>query len=493
MNFKIKSNNEKLPAVVVVPLVQNAEGKANLSIVQTVLTDLPDSLADDFGAGVGEVLVWYHQRQKLLLLGLGKTPKMREVIKAFRQLGSKHQGKLTTQFAVDFSYLPTCNFELLDATVNGLELSSYDPGTYKSDKKGTNETEPTESTVVLALPHDMKQNDAEAAIQRGRVIAEAQREIMELVNAPANKKLPERLGDWASQTGKMYGLKVKVMKKREIEKTGLHALLAVNRGSESPPVFIIMDHQPKDLPADALTIALVGKGVTFDTGGVSIKGSANMHYMKSDMGGAAAVLGTLRSAARLKLPIRLIGVVPATDNSVDATAIKPSDVIDSYSGKTIEIIDTDAEGRLILADGLAYVNEKYSPDYLINLATLTGSTVRALGYHAAALFTDNDELAKQLRTAGDDTGERVWQLPLWDEYKTDLESDVADIRNFSGKPVAGAINAATFLQFFTSEHPAWAHLDIAGVAFGDTGFTKMKSATGFGVRLLVHWLENLTQ
>ena len=216
-----------------------------------------------------------------------------------------------------------------------------------------------------------------------------------------------------------------------------------------------------------------------------------MHMMKSDMGGAAAVLGTVDAAAQLKLPVRVIGVIPATENSTDGRSTKPGDVITSYSGKTVEVIDTDAEGRLILADGLSYLLKHYQPDTVIDLATLTGSVVSALGYHAAGLFTNNDDLARQLTQSGDKTGERLWRLPLWDAYKDDIKSDVADVKNFHGKPINGAIAAAKFLEFFTEEHPAWAHLDIAGTAFGDTEFGTQKNATGFGIRLLIDYLRSL--
>ena len=172
------------------------------------------------------------------------------------------------------------------------------------------------------------------------------------------------------------------------------------------------------------------------------------------------------------------------------SAIKPSDVIQSYSGKTIEIIDTDAEGRLILADGLAYMMKHFHPDILIDLATLTGSAVRTLGYHAAVLFANNDQTARKFSEIGEQTGERIWRLPLWDVYKEDIKSDVADIRNFSGRPLAGAIGAAKFLEFFTQEHPDWVHMDIAGVAFGDSEFSNQKSATGFGIRLLIEYLSS---
>jgi leucyl aminopeptidase len=196
-------------------------------------------------------------------------------------------------------------------------------------------------------------------------------------------------------------------------------------------------------------------------------------------------------AAKLKLDIHLVGVIPAAENSVDANSYRPGDVINSYSGKSIEIIDTDAEGRVVLADGLAYILKNYNPTYLVDLATLTGNCIAALGYSTSGIFTHNDEMANDLTAAGESVHERVWRLPLWDDYAPDMHSDIADIKNFSGKPVAGAITAAKFLEAFTLEHPKWTHIDIAGVAFSDSEFAKMRTATGYGVRLLYTYMNML--
>ena len=203
------------------------------------------------------------------------------------------------------------------------------------------------------------------------------------------------------------------------------------------------------------------------------------------------VLGTMQLIADLKLPVKVTAIVPCCENSVDSKSFLPSDVIKSYSGHTIEIIDTDAEGRLILADGLSYIIKNYKPQIIIDIATLTGSSVATFGYECAALFTNNEELSKNIQLAGDQVGERLWPLPLWDTYKTDIESDIADVKNYSGKPVAGAISAAKFLEYFTEKHTAWMHLDIAGVAFGDDEFAKSKHATAYGVHLLTKFIENL--
>jgi leucyl aminopeptidase len=206
------------------------------------------------------------------------------------------------------------------------------------------------------------------------------------------------------------------------------------------------------------------------------------------MGGAAATLGTLEAAAKLQLPVHLVGIVPSTDNSVDALSIKPSDVITGHSGKTIEIIDTDAEGRLVMSDGLSYAQKHYAPKTLIDIATLTGSAVRTFGYECAAMMSKDESLVAAFSKAGDACGERVWPLPPWDDYNGALDSDVADIKNYSGRPINGAIDAFKFLEFFTSDHPSFIHFDIAGVALKQGPFAKDRQATGYGMRLFIEWL-----
>lgn len=453
---------------------------------------LSDLLKEDFKAEKGSIHIIYGDKSKLFLIGLGKNPTFADTVKTFRSCAHKYKKQFSNDVGINFLHQKSSDWAMLiDAAVNGLALAKYDIGRFKSSEKEAHPlaNEATQLSLFVAKEH---KETAEKAAQKGLAAAETQLSIFDLINAPSNKKLPTDLSQWASDSGEKYGYSVEVFDIEKIKATGLEALLAVNRGSEYPPTFTIMEYKPQNSEDKKLPkVGIVGKGVTFDTGGLSLKPSNNMHYMKSDMGGAAAVFGAMELTAKLQLPVHLIGIVPATDNSIGSKAIKPSDVIDSYSGKTIEIIDTDAEGRLILADGLAYIIKHYAPETLIDLATLTGSSVRTFGYHAGALFTNNDKLANALTAAGESTGERVWRLPLWKEYESDIQSDVADVRNFSGRPIAGAIGAAKFLEFFTNNHPNWAHLDIAGVAFGDSEFTKQKSGTGFGVRLLVAFLEQL--
>jgi leucyl aminopeptidase len=494
MIISTKIDLENYPPSLIVPLSAGEHLPKALGPIADE-TGVPlSALQQEFKAELADMHTLYTGESRVHLLGLGKQAGFSETLKAFRSFAHQYARQLHTQIGISLSHydgeLPAA--QTIEAAVNGLLLGTYQIGRFKT--KDLPDLHPLRSAgaqLELTVPAKAK-DDCQIAAERGAAIAMTQMRIMDLVNAPSNKKRPVVLAEWAQQSGEQHGYSVKVMDKAEIEATGLHALLAVNRGSEAPPFFIIMEYKPKEASGDLPKVGLVGKGVTFDTGGLSIKPSANMHYMKSDMGGAAAVLGTMEAAAKLQLPVHLIGIVPTTDNSVDAAAIMPSDVIDSYSGKTIEIIDTDAEGRLILADGLAYMTKHFQPDTLIDLATLTGSSVRTLGYHAAALFSNDDALAEQLHQASQRTGERVWRLPTWEVYGDELKSDVADIRNLGVRPMSGAITAAKFLEFFTADHPHWAHLDIAGVAFGDSEYTSQKSASGYGVRLLIDYLQHNT-
>lgn len=494
MVLKITPTLKSLPAAVIVPVAAGDALKRTAAAIASSTGASAALIEEDFKAEQGEIHTLYQGAVRFFLLGLGNAPGFQEILKTFRSFSHKFRQKLPPRIAVSLLHdnLSGDAATWTEAAVNGLALGAYQIGHYKTTTANNGHVLARPDAGLAILVEEKLAAGCRKAARQGLAVAETQMRIFQLVNAPSNKKTPQSLAQWAMESGKQYGYSVKVLDKEQILAEGLHALLAVNRGSEHPPAFIIMEYRPAKMPKRKLkTIGLVGKGVTFDTGGLSIKPSANMHYMKSDMGGAAAVFGMMEVAAKLQLPVHLAGIVPSTDNSVDAKAIKPSDVIGSYSGKTIEVIDTDAEGRLILADGLCYMARNYRPSTMINLATLTGSTVRTFGYHAAALFSNNDELAARLCAAGERTGERLWRLPLWDVYKDDIRSDVADLRNFSGKPVAGAIGAAKFLEAFIEGHPAWAHLDIAGVAFNDSEFSSQKSATAYGVRLLLDYISHL--
>ena len=447
-------------------------------------------LERDFSGKAKATLTLYTQRdnqrpRRIYLLGVGEMKTVGDVLGVARSFVHKNRDALSDTLGIHLAGNEAEQTLLAEGIANGAELGTYVIGRYQTASPKEEITFSDTGTLTF-FPKELS-DEAKTAIERGRKTGETQTRIMDLVNAPANKKNPQDLAAWARSSGAENGFEVTVFDKAKCEEIGLHGLLAVNRGSEYGAQFVIMEYRGEggNLPK----IGLVGKGVTFDTGGVSIKPSTNLHFMKSDMGGSAAVLGAMELTAKLQLPVHLIGICGFTDNSVDAKAIKPSDVIGSYSGKNIEIIDTDAEGRLTLADGLNYMVRHYAPETLLDLATLTGSSVRALGYLAGALMTKNDDLREELRSAGDATGERLWPLPLWDSYGKYIESDVADVKNYSGMPVAGAITAGKFLEHFVEDHPRWAHLDIAGVAIADGEFSKQRSATAFGVRLLVEWLR----
>jgi leucyl aminopeptidase len=494
MQVTINHTIEPSPDVLIVPVAKKNDPGRTFELIGHATNTPPDFIRSDFKAGLKDVHTLYFKEnqssKRILLLGLGDNPGSLDVINAFRSLLFKRKSSLPSLIGVSFLHdnLPGEPAAWIEAAVNGIALGFYDIGLYKTEEKQEQALRQEETNLVIFAPESLGAS-AVAATEKGLALAQTQLEVFNLVNAPANKKTPQTMSEWALRSGEKYGFTVKVFDKQEIETLGFHALLAVNRGSENPPSFIVMEYKPETPPVKK--IGLVGKGVTFDTGGLSIKPSANMHYMKTDMGGAAAVMGAIEMAAKLKLPIHIICVVPATDNLVDAKSIKPGDVIGSYNGKTIEVIDTDAEGRLILADGLSYLARQYQPDVLIDLATLTGSCIRTLGTYAGGLFSNNDELVNGILKSSEKTGERLWRLPLWDDYKKEIKSDVADVKNFSGSPSAGAITAAKFLELFIENHPAWAHLDIAGVAVSDSEFSTQKSATAFGVRLLIDYMESL--
>ena len=486
MNITLQTQPEQTGDLII-PIIQTDALADRLGDLAHRL-HLPTSvLQRDFKAEAKETTILYDaDGRKTYLLGLGSGPSTMDWLRAIRKFFFDQKNKLPARVTVD---LTAFDGGVVEAVALGVRGGGYDLRLYQTDKGDAPVFYGKMGRLSLWVRPD-QETTAQDALTRAEAIAQTQLAILNLMNAPANYKTPQTLADWAKASGQQYGYDVAVLEQDELEKQGLGALLSVSRGSSVPPVLIVAEYQPEGVD-NPPTVGLVGKGVTFDTGGVSIKQATNMHLMKSDMGGAAAVLGTLEAAAKLKLPVHLIGVVPATENSTDGRSTKPGDVVTAYNGKTIEVIDTDAEGRVILADGLGYLLRHYQPDVLLDLATLTGSVIAALGYHAAGLFTQNDELAAQLTAAADRSGERLWRLPLWDAYKDDIKSDVADVKNFSGKPINGAIAAAKFLEVFAEEHPAWAHLDIAGVAFADTEFGSQKNATAFGIRLLIDYLQTL--
>jgi leucyl aminopeptidase len=461
-------------------LIQTLEATGDILLLRTFEIGTEPENQQVFKAEKGEI--WWPSENEIWL-GLGRTPKVPAILKIFRSLFFKRKDRWPEQMVLDAKGKSA---SWIEAAVNGAILGGYNIQLYKSEPKIFSTFFGENGKLFILV--DAVSEENEGAMNLAQKTALTQIRIMDLMNAPGNYKTPEILADWAFESGEKNGYQVTVFDKDKLEELGMHALLSVSKGSDVPPVMIVSEYKPESYQK---TIALVGKGVTFDTGGISIKPSTNMHLMKSDMGGAAAVLGMVELAAQLMLPVRIIGVIPSTENCTDGSSTKPGDVINSYAGKTIEVIDTDAEGRLILADGLSYAVREFKPDVVIDLATLTGSVIQTLGYEAAGLFTSSDTLAVDLIKSGENTGERLWRLPVWDEYKEEISSDIADLKNYHGKPLAGAIVAAKFLEVFTDEHPEWAHLDIAGMAFGEAEFAPGRAGTAFGIRLLRDYLSAL--
>ncbi len=320
----------------------------------------------------------------------------------------------------------------------------------------------------------------EEAMRRGEAIAHGMTLAKDLGNLPGNVCTPTHLAEEAATVAKTHALRIEVLETRDMEKLGMGALLSVARGSAQPPKFIVLQYQGADRKTQP--VALVGKGVTFDTGGISLKPGGEMDEMKFDMCGAASVLGTIQAAATLRLPLNVVALIPATENMPGGKATKPGDVVKSLSGQTVEILNTDAEGRLILCDALTYA-ERFDPAAVVDVATLTGACVIALGHVASGLFANDDALAREMLAAGELSYDRAWQLPLWDDYQEQLKSNFADMANIGGRP-AGSVTAACFLSRFARKY-RWAHLDIAGVAWKSG---KDKGATGRPVPLLTQFL-----
>ncbi|MBI5275887.1 MAG: leucyl aminopeptidase [Burkholderiales bacterium] len=334
--------------------------------------------------------------------------------------------------------------------------------------------------VVFHVGNASEAVAAEAAIARATAIADGIRLAKDLANLPGNLCTPPYVGAQARIFGERNGLEVQVLGPEEITRLGMNGLLAVARGSSQPPQLIVMEY--RGAARDAPPVVLVGKGITFDSGGLCIKPAREMDEMKFDMCGAASVFGALRAAALMKLPLNVVGIVPATENMPDGNAIKPGDVVTTMSGQTVEILDTDSEGRLVLCEALTYA-ERYRPAVVVDIATLTGAIVAALGDVASGVFASTDALAREIVEAGDRAWDRAWPMPLWDEYQDALKSNFADLPNI-GTHDDCAVTAACFLSRFTRRYP-WVHLDIAGTA-ARTG--THKGATGRPVALLAHFL-----
>lgn len=370
---------------------------------------------------------------------------------------------------------------LIQAIVEGAVLGSYDGGLYKNDEKdhGLLET----FTIVISK----KTDEALASIRRGTIVAEAANWTRMLSDTPGGDLPPQEFARRAAEMAEEFGLIVESLNIDQIKERHMGGLIGVGKGSQEPAALIVIRYEPEGATADDELWAFVGKGITFDTGGISLKHGLDMYEMKTDMAGGAAVLGALRAIAQLKPRQRIVGIVPSAENMPSGSAIKPGDIVTTFAGHTIEVVDTDAEGRLVLVDGIAYAKH-LGAARIVDLATLTGSIIVALGDHRTGLFSNNDEWANQVAAAAESAGEPVWRMPVSDDYKKRIESEIADFKNYGGRP--DAIGAALLLSKFANDTP-WVHLDIAGTSWHDDPHAYApKGSTGTGVRTLVDLVCN---
>ena len=423
--------------------------------------------------------------RRVIFLGLGQFEKIdREVLRTMAGKTVKdfiQQGTANLWFAVPeikINGLETSS--VLKAMQEGAYLGNHLFDRYKEDKSKKPLKQINFRVAASAVRKLRPISKKVAAVCEGTTLAR------EWINIPANDKTPEKFARSIAGQAKKQGLKVRILNQTQLKQKKFGALLAVGAGSQNKPSFVILEHK---VPGAKKTIALVGKGVTFDSGGLNIKTGNSMAAMKSDMSGAAAVAATLITAAKIKPQFNLIGAIPIVENMPSGKATRPGDIIRSYAGKTIEIGNTDAEGRLILIDAISYVVKTYQPQFLIDVATLTGACVVALGEKIAGVFSNDEDLASAIIAAGEKTHERCWRMPLPEDYKELLKSEFADMNNIGSTRWGGAIAAALFLSEFTAGTP-WAHIDIAGPAYRSKGSAYCGAGgTGFGVRLLAELLD----
>jgi leucyl aminopeptidase len=423
--------------------------------------------------------------ERLVLAGLGKREEFD--LNRLRQAAGKAARHLRAAGAADI----TISFdgagleaeEAAQALTEGSLLGLYRFLKYKTNEENDGKKEIRALTLVTEKAAAVKA--LQAGAKTGEIIAGSTALVRDMVSSPPVDMTPTVIAAKARQLAREFGLKLQVLERSQMEKLGMGALLGVSSGSAQPPKFIIVEYRKGGKKP---FIALVGKTITFDSGGISIKPSENMDKMKDDMSGGAAVLGALRTAAALKLPLNIVGLLPATENMPSGSAYKPGDVLRTMSGRTIEIINTDAEGRLILSDALAYAC-RYKPAAIVDIATLTGACRVALGQEATGMLGTDEKLKQKIREAGEKTGERVWELPLWEAYYDLIKSDIADMKNAGGRD-GGVITAAALLSKFVQDYP-WVHLDIAATAWTekDRPYTP-KGATGIGMRLLTQFLRD---
>ena len=491
MEFTIKSGSpeKQRSACVVVGVFDNRKLSLSAELIDRASNGYISEIIrrGDMEGKLGATLLLHNVRgtlaDRVLLIGLGKERDFKDkefrsaiksVVKLLNETGSYEAVIYVTEEKVKRREVA---WRVEHAVVVAMD-AVYRFDQMKSEKS---EVRRPLRKLTLSVPQRSDLVAGEAAAARGLAIAHGVDLARDLGNLPANVCTPKYLGERALEMAQQFpDIKATVLERKDMEELGMGSFLSVTNGSEEPPRFIIFEYRGS--PKKQRPAVLVGKGITFDTGGISLKPGLDMDQMKFDMCGAASVFGTLRAVAELKAKVNVIGLVAACENMPSGRATKPGDVVKSMSGQTIEILNTDAEGRLILADALTYA-ERYEPESVVDIATLTGAMVIALGHVACGVFSNSDTLARSLIAAGEDAYDRAWQFPLWDDYQEALDSNFADFANIGGRP-GGSITAACFLSRFAKKFD-WAHLDIAGVAWKEG---KEKGATGRPVGLLTNWL-----
>ena len=444
--------------------------------------------SEEFSGKEGQIATLLHpigfQTKRVILTGLGENKKI-DADSYRRACGrlSKNSGLLNSQSAV-LHFGDVENDRYFQGAIEGYFLGGYKQLEFKTGDAAEDNNKVKSITFSINNKHLLKK--LENSINRGLFFAEGQILVRQLANTPANHLTPVMLARTSEKLAKKHGLKIKILDEKAIQKEKMDALLAVAKGSAESPKFIILEYNGGG--AKQKPIVLLGKGVTFDSGGVSIKSALDMHEMRGDMAGAATVLAAIVVAARLKLKQNIVALMPAAENMPSGTSYRPGDVIGSRKGLTIEIMNTDAEGRLLLADGLDYANV-FNPQAVLDIATLTGAATYILGYAGAPILSNNKKFIERAYEASDSTAERVWELPIWDYHRDQMKSSLADLKNSGGK-YAGTIAASAFLENFIGDWP-WLHIDIASVDQEPKGRPYIPvGTTGFGLRTIVEMLSN---
>lgn len=431
--------------------------------------------------------------KRVLIMGLGKRKDFSlDRIRSIAANSSRYSRRINVNemAMVDFAHMDVSARDCGMAITEGVVLGLYRFDKYKSKKKDKHKKL---SALKIVASDASRAKELEEGAKTGNNLGESTNFARDLVNEPACYMTPTDFAKRAQDVAETHNIQIEILERSDLEDQGMGSFLAVAQGSDEPPKMVVMKYEGNP---GGKTIGIVGKGVTFDSGGYDLKPSQAMLRMYADMGGAAATLGTIQAVAAEKLKVNLVAIMGLTENLVNGKAFKPSDILKSMSGKTIEVLNTDAEGRLVLCDAMTYMQKYHNPDVMVDVATLTGAAVVALGRTVSATLTNNDDLYSRMFSAGEYTGERVWRLPLYDEYRAQLVSDVADIESVGGRS-AGTITAAMFLKEFVDEDRPWIHLDIAGTAMMEEEIARYvknpylpkEGGTGTGTRLMYHFVE----